>query len=170
VRILAALRGCSRRTVGADAKAVLCRLLGAIGRTCARHKAAASSTEMLRARMRTGVAGCEHGNVLSGILRKSSGSIFLNFESQFFFKTAIRQVMTAQGPSWGYIKVNFSETLSIFGDKRQRNGSNNGSMAPSTGLGYPHIGPFVDRVELLKDLKDLKASPGLYGRASARES
>ena len=87
VRILAALRGCSRRTVGADAKAVLCRLLGAIGRTCARHKAAASSTEMLRARMRTGVAGCEHGNVLSGILRKSSGSIFLNFESQFFFKT-----------------------------------------------------------------------------------
>ena len=49
-----------------------------------------------------------------------------------------------QGPSWGYLKVNFSETLSTFGDKCPRNGSNNGSTAPSTGLGYPHIGPFVE--------------------------
>ena len=48
-----------------------------------------------------------------------------------------------QGPSWGYLKVNFSETLSIFGDKRPRNGSKNGEMAPRTGTGCPHIGPFV---------------------------
>jgi len=50
---------------------------------------------------------------------------------------------STQGPSWGYLKVNFSETLSIFGDNCPGNGSNNGSTAPSTGLGYPHIGPFV---------------------------
>ena len=50
---------------------------------------------------------------------------------------------TTQGPSWVYLKVNFSETLSIFGDKRPRNGSKNGSTAPRTGLGYPHIVPFV---------------------------
>ena len=50
---------------------------------------------------------------------------------------------TTQGPSWGYLKVNFSEMLSIFGDKRPRNGSKNGDMAPRTGTGYPHIGPFV---------------------------
>jgi len=48
-----------------------------------------------------------------------------------------------QGPSWGYLEVNFSETLSIFGDKRPRNGSKNGEMAPRTGTGCPHIGPFV---------------------------
>ena len=51
---------------------------------------------------------------------------------------------STQGPSWGYLKVNFPETLSIFGDKRQRNGSKNGEMAPRTKTGYPHIGPFVD--------------------------
>ena len=48
-----------------------------------------------------------------------------------------------QGPSWGYLKVNFSERLSIFGDKRPRNGSKNGEMAPRTGTGYPHIGVCV---------------------------
>ena len=53
-----------------------------------------------------------------------------------------------QGPSWGYLKVNFSETLSIFGNKRPRNGSKNGEMAPRTGTGYPHIGPFVAKFEL----------------------
>ena len=51
---------------------------------------------------------------------------------------------TTQGPSWGYLKVNFSETLSIFGDKRPQNGSQNGEMALRTGTGCPHIGPFVD--------------------------
>jgi len=51
--------------------------------------------------------------------------------------------VSTQGPSWGYLKVNFSETLSIFGDKRRRNGSKNGEMAPRTGTGYPHIGPCV---------------------------
>ena len=50
-----------------------------------------------------------------------------------------------KGPSWGYLKVKFSETLSIFGDKRPRNGSKNGEMAPRTGTGYPHIGPFVEK-------------------------
>jgi hypothetical protein len=59
-----------------------------------------------------------------------------------------------QGPSWGYLKVKFSETLSIFGDKCPRNGSNNGSTGPSTGLGYPHIGPFVE--PLLSHLKMVK--------------
>ena len=50
---------------------------------------------------------------------------------------------TTRGPLWGYLKVNFSETLSIFGDKRPRNGSKNEEMAPRTKTGYPHIGPFV---------------------------
>ena len=52
--------------------------------------------------------------------------------------------MSTQGPSWGYLKVNFSETLSIFDDKRPRNGSKNGEMAPRTGTGCPHIGPLVE--------------------------
>ena len=55
----------------------------------------------------------------------------------------LQVLRTTQGPSWGYLKVNVSETLSIFGDKRPRNGSKNGEMAPRTGTGYPHIGPFV---------------------------
>ena len=37
---------------------------------------------------------------------------------------------STQGPSWGYLKVNLQETLSIFGDKRPRNGSKNEEMAP----------------------------------------
>jgi len=48
-----------------------------------------------------------------------------------------------QGPSWRYLKVNFSETLSIFGDKCPQNGSKNEQTAPRTKTGYPHIGPFV---------------------------
>jgi len=60
--------------------------------------------------------------------------------------TCVRHTLTTQGPSWGYLKVKFSETLSIFGDKCPGNGSNNGSMATSTGLGYPHIEPFVDQL------------------------
>ena len=51
---------------------------------------------------------------------------------------------TTQGPSWGYLKVIFSETLSTFGDKRPRNGSKNGLRAPRTGMGCPHIGVCVD--------------------------
>ena len=50
---------------------------------------------------------------------------------------------STQGPSWGYLKVNSSETLSIFGDKCPQNGSKNEEMAPRTKTGYPHIGPFV---------------------------
>ena len=47
---------------------------------------------------------------------------------------------STQGPSWGYLKVNCSETLSTFGDKRPRNGPKNEEMAPRTRTGYPHIG------------------------------
>jgi hypothetical protein len=63
---------------------------------------------------------------------------------------------STQGPSWGYLKVNCSETLSIFGDKRPRNGSKNGEMAPRTGTGYPHRGPFV--------VKDSFRAPSMYLR------
>ena len=56
---------------------------------------------------------------------------------------SFRRRDTTQGPSWGYLKVNFSETLSIFGDRSPRNGSKNGEMAPRTGTGCPRIGPFV---------------------------
>ena len=49
-------------------------------------------------------------------------------------------LLTTQGPSWGYLKVNCSETLSTFGNKRPRNGSKNEEMAPRTRTGYPHIG------------------------------
>ena len=47
-----------------------------------------------------------------------------------------------QGSSWGYLKVNSSETLSIFGDKCPQNGSKNDLMAPRT---TPHEGPSVAR-------------------------
>ena len=43
----------------------------------------------------------------------------------------------------GISKVNFEQRLSTFGNKCPQNGSKNGSMAPSTGMGCPHIGPFV---------------------------
>ena len=33
----------------------------------------------------------------------------------------------------------------MFGDKRPRNGSKNGEMAPRTGTGYPHIGVCVGK-------------------------
>ena len=33
--------------------------------------------------------------------------------------------LSTQGPSWGYLKVNFSVTLSIFVDKCPQNGSKN---------------------------------------------
>ena len=49
-----------------------------------------------------------------------------------------------QGPSWGYLKVIFSETLSFFGDKCPQNGSKNEPMAPRTNLECPHIGVCVD--------------------------
>ena len=48
-----------------------------------------------------------------------------------------------QGPLWGYLKVNFSETLSIFGDKCPRNGSKNEQTAPRTNTAYPHKGVCV---------------------------
>ena len=47
------------------------------------------------------------------------------------------------GPFVGVSQSQFSETLSIFGDKRTRNGSKNGEMAPRTRTGYPHIGPYA---------------------------
>ena len=53
------------------------------------------------------------------------------------------QQSTTQGPSWGYLKVNSSETLSIFGAKCPQNGSKNDPIAPRTTLGCPHEGPSV---------------------------
>ena len=50
---------------------------------------------------------------------------------------------STQGPSWGYLKVIFSGTLSIFGDKCPQNGSKNEPMAPRTNLECPHIGVCV---------------------------
>ena len=44
----------------------------------------------------------------------------------------------------GIPKVNFTETLSIFGEKCPQNGSKNGLRAPRTGMGCPHIGPSVE--------------------------
>jgi hypothetical protein len=52
-----------------------------------------------------------------------------------------------QGPSWGYFKVNCSETLSFFDDKCLQNGSNNEPRAPRTNLECPYKGPRVERVE-----------------------
>jgi len=43
----------------------------------------------------------------------------------------------------GISKVNFEQSLSTFCNKCPQNGSKNGSTAPTTGLGCPHIGPFV---------------------------
>ena len=43
----------------------------------------------------------------------------------------------------GISKVNFQETLSIFGDKCPQNGSKNEQRAPRTSMGCPHIGPSV---------------------------
>ena len=60
------------------------------------------------------------------------------------YRFCLKFQLATQGPSWGYLKGNFSETLSIFGDKRPRNGSKNGEMAPRTGTGYPHIGVCVE--------------------------
>ena len=48
-----------------------------------------------------------------------------------------------QGPSWGYLKVNSSETSSIFGDRCPQNGSKNDLMAPRTTLECPHERPSV---------------------------
>ena len=42
--------------------------------------------------------------------------------------------VTTQGPSWRYLKVYCSETLSIFGDKFPHNGSKNDTMALITTL------------------------------------
>ena len=51
-----------------------------------------------------------------------------------------------QGSSWGYLKVNSSETLSIFGNKYPQNGSKDDTMAPRTTLGYPRALSLVFRV------------------------
>ena len=47
----------------------------------------------------------------------------------------------------GYHKVNYSENLSIFGDKYPQNGSKDDLMAPRTTLECPHEGPSVVSVE-----------------------
>ena len=38
--------------------------------------------------------------------------------------------LATQGPSWGYLKVTLSETLSTFGDKCPQNGSKNEEGIP----------------------------------------
>ena len=55
-----------------------------------------------------------------------------NLPSETQRRTPLR---TTQGPSWGYLKVNYSETLSIFGDKCPQNGSKNEQRAPRTSKG-----------------------------------
>ena len=55
----------------------------------------------------------------------------------------IMATVSTQGPSWGYLKVNSSETLSVFGDKCPQNGPQNALMAPRTTLECPHEGPSV---------------------------
>ena len=50
---------------------------------------------------------------------------------------------TTQGPSWGYLKSRFQETLSIFGDECPQSGSKNDPMAPRTTLECPREGPSV---------------------------
>ena len=57
----------------------------------------------------------------------------------------------------GVSQSQFLETLSIFGDKCPRNGSKNGEMAPRTGTGYLHIGPFVDESENLSVRRSARA-------------
>ena len=54
------------------------------------------------------------------------------------------QPLPTQGPSWGYLKVNSSETLSISGDKCPHNGSKNDLMVSRTTMGCPHQGPRVE--------------------------
>ena len=56
---------------------------------------------------------------------------------------ALRVRFSTQGSSWGYLKVNSSETLSFFGDKCSQNGSKNDLMAPRTTLECFHEGPSV---------------------------
>jgi len=51
--------------------------------------------------------------------------------------------VSTQGSSWGYLKVNSSETLSFLGDKCPQNGSKNDLMAPITTLECPHEEPSV---------------------------
>ena len=70
-------------------------------------------------------------------------------------------VRSTQGSSWGYLKVNSSQTLSIFGDKCPQNGSENEQRAPRTSMGCPHIGPFVATHKTRPSLKlDSYACPG----------
>jgi hypothetical protein len=63
-------------------------------------------------------------------------------ERKWFFEQP-NQSRTTQGSSWGYLKVNCSETLSIFGDTYPQNGSKNEQRAPRTSMGCPHQGPSV---------------------------
>ena len=58
--------------------------------------------------------------------------------------SCVHRPVPTQGSSWGYLNVNSSETLSIFGDKCPQNGSNNDLMAPRTTLECPHEGPSVE--------------------------
>ena len=52
-------------------------------------------------------------------------------------------VVNTRSPSWGYLKVDSSETLSIFADKFPQNGSKNDLLVPRTTMGCPHEAPHV---------------------------
>ena len=59
----------------------------------------------------------------------------------------------------GISKVNFQETLSIFGDKCPQNGSKTAPTAPRPHLGYPYIGPFVVRWSAPLPISEQKVFP-----------
>ena len=63
--------------------------------------------------------------------------------AKFLAREASASRGATQGSSWWYLKVNSSETLSIFGDKCLQNSSKNDLMAPRTTLECPHEGPSV---------------------------
>ena len=77
----------------------------------------------------------------------------------------VQVTTTTQGPSWEYLKVNLSETLSIFGDKCSQNGSKNDKMAPRTTRRCPHEGPRVEDLKKLaeKFAKGAVAAPSVEG-------
>ena len=71
---------------------------------------------------------------------RKSETTFVNQLSILFYECGLTPRRALRG---GISKVNFEQSLSTFSNKCPQNGSKNGSTAPSTGLGCPHIGPFV---------------------------
>ena len=59
---------------------------------------------------------------------------------------SFREGLVLARPFVGVFKSQFTTYLSIFDNNFPQNGSKYGSMAPNTGLGYPHEGPSVKDV------------------------